>query len=169
MDRHTHTHTHTDRHLDPQHTQKNLRPPTQSQAIGTCPPQRAHTHTHTRLLSTSAPLLGIHLPRSSWRPQQLPAQAETQRHELPALPQAANLPIRTSLPEPVPPLGPWRWRGDPESPSTPVDTCPRPLPLYSSPPLYPSSKGRMLSLFPTPVSPEEPLPAPSFLPPLAEG
>ena len=74
------TQTHTDRVwlLDPQHTQKHIRPLTQTQAVGNHPPPLAShthtdTHTHTQLLSTLALLLGIHLPRSSWKPPPAPS------------------------------------------------------------------------------------------------
>lgn len=71
----------------------------------------------------------------------LPALAETQMCELTALPQAASLSSHTNLPEAASPPKPWRWLGDPESPS-PVDTCCRLLPLYLSLPTLPFFQGK---------------------------
>ena len=147
------TQTHTDRVwlLDPQHTQKHIRPLTQTQAVGNHPPPTClpythrHTHTHTAPQHFSTP------PWNS--PAQVLLETATSSQlrqrlgcQLPALPQVASLPIHTSLSELVPPLGPPRWWSDPESPSIPVDTCPRPLPIHPSLPIFPPLKERMMML-----------------------
>lgn len=130
----THTKTLKTSNTDPGSWDPPARPPH-------LPPIHTQTHTHTAPQHFSTP------PWNS--PAQVLLEAATSsqlrqrlRCQLPALPQVASLPIHTSLPEPVPPLGPCRWWSDPESPSIPVDTCPRPLPIHPSLPIFSPFKGK---------------------------